>query len=527
MHLDLYSFFVFIATSAIFMGVGLLIAWRHYIKEIKGGYRWAIGLMILGVGCIMPLIRHITHNQAPAGSGAAFILLAVACFFHALVEFKESHTPVRWAYYLVALSFVLQLYSAFILNSFAIKIVIASISGAILFFANGFLLLKNGNIPISHKITGYSFALVSVLLTIRAGYYLIADIPPIQAAGEHPNVMQDISSITLNLSIIAGTFGFLLMCIDKYVMAQKQTQLAKQEVLERLEKIASQVPGVVYQFKMSSDGVFNVSYCSDGIYDIFKLTPEDVYKNVSLIFDRVFVEDYEFFMTSIKESAKYLTRWCCQFRVQFDDDSIHWLEGHSIPQRGEDESVLWHGFITDITERKAAEDLIKQLAFYDPLTQLPNRRLLQERLIHGIELCHRTGEKMAVLMMDLDRFKEVNDSLGHAAGDELLKQVAQRIKEHLREMDTVARLGGDEFVIMLEKMTYVSHTAPIAEAIIYSLSQPFILYETHQVSIGASIGIAIYPEHGNSPEILLDHADHALYKAKEAGRGRFAYFSNL
>jgi diguanylate cyclase (GGDEF)-like protein/PAS domain S-box-containing protein len=182
--------------------------------------------------------------------------------------------------------------------------------------------------------------------------------------------------------------------------------------------------------------------------------------------------------------------------------------------------------LTDITERKATEETINRLAFYDPLTHLPNRRLLQERLKHGIEISHRTGSLMAVIMMDLDRFKAVNDSLGHAAGDALLQQVAERIKNRLREVDMVARLGGDEFVIVIDAVEQCSDVERVAEAIIHTLSQPFVLYEIHQVSIGTSIGIALHPQHGDSPEILLDNADMALYHAKNQGRGCFAHFSD-
>jgi len=132
---------------------------------------------------------------------------------------------------------------------------------------------------------------------------------------------------------------------------------------------------------------------------------------------------------------------------------------------------------------------------------------------------------MAVLMMDLDKFKAVNDNLGHTAGDELLKQVGERIKSRLREVDTIARLGGDEFVIILEDITQDEYIAHIADDIIYVLSQPFTLCQRHEVYIGTSIGIAIHPQHGDNVEALMDNADTALYYAKAQGRGCFAYFS--
>ncbi len=211
-------------------------------------------------------------------------------------------------------------------------------------------------------------------------------------------------------------------------------------------------------------------------------------------------------------------------RRKNDDIYPEWL---TITAVKDDDGIVTNyvATITDITERKAAEEYINRLAFYDPLTQLPNRRLLQERIKHGIILYHRTGSKMAVLMMDLDKFKAVNDSLGHAAGDELLQQVAKRIKARLREMDMVARLGGDEFVILIDNVTQHEHIARIAESLIHTLSQAFTLCGDHDVYIGASIGIAIYPEHGDSEEAIMDNADIALYHAKAKGRGCFVYFS--
>jgi diguanylate cyclase (GGDEF)-like protein/PAS domain S-box-containing protein len=183
------------------------------------------------------------------------------------------------------------------------------------------------------------------------------------------------------------------------------------------------------------------------------------------------------------------------------------------------------GTHTDITERKAAEEQIYQLAFYDPLTRLPNRRLLQERLKHSINVERRDGKQLGLLMLDLDHFKTVNDSLGHLAGDDLLQQVATRIIARLRDVDMVARLGGDEFIVLLENISHPEDAARVAEEIIADLNKPFNLTQSEDVRIGASIGISLYPQHGDSPEILMEHADAALYHAKDQGRGCFSYFS--
>jgi len=192
------------------------------------------------------------------------------------------------------------------------------------------------------------------------------------------------------------------------------------------------------------------------------------------------------------------------------------------------------GAFTDITKDKESEETIHNLAYYDPLTALPNRRLMWERLKHSIDMERRDGKQLALLMLDLDRFKAVNDSMGHLAGDELLQQVAARIKSRLREVDMVARLGGDEFIVLLEDITHPENAARVAEEIVADLSKPFELLQNNnanpdepnrKVRIGASIGISLFPQHGDSPEALLDNADIALYRAKDEGRGCFAYFS--
>jgi diguanylate cyclase (GGDEF)-like protein/PAS domain S-box-containing protein len=183
------------------------------------------------------------------------------------------------------------------------------------------------------------------------------------------------------------------------------------------------------------------------------------------------------------------------------------------------------GILTDITQRKKAEKEIEYLAFYDSLTGLPNRRKLLERLTFSIKLSRREGRRFAVFMMDLDKFKAVNDTLGHAAGDDLLKQVATRITARLRDSDLVARLGGDEFVILLEDCPTAEDAEKVATNVIADLTVPFELNDGNVVQIGASIGISFYPKHGDTPEKLTDNADQALYKAKDNGRGCFQQFS--
>jgi diguanylate cyclase (GGDEF)-like protein/PAS domain S-box-containing protein len=194
------------------------------------------------------------------------------------------------------------------------------------------------------------------------------------------------------------------------------------------------------------------------------------------------------------------------------------------------DGVVTHyiGALSDMTERKAAEESIENLAFYDPLTGLPNRRLLMDRLQQSLASSARSGRKGALLFIDLDNFKDINDTLGHDIGDLLLQQTAQRLESCLREVDTVSRLGGDEFVVVLEGLSEhaleaAAQTKTVGEKILATLGQPYQL-ATHEYHSTSSIGATIFSDHGQSGGDLLKQADIAMYQAKKAGRNTLRFF---
>ncbi|PCH93927.1 MAG: GGDEF-domain containing protein [Gammaproteobacteria bacterium] len=179
---------------------------------------------------------------------------------------------------------------------------------------------------------------------------------------------------------------------------------------------------------------------------------------------------------------------------------------------------------TDISAQKSAEKELRYLANYDHLTDLPNRSLLLERIKHAMESSQRQKSSIALFYIDLDRFKQVNDSLGHDFGDLLLVEVGRRLSALLRVDDTVARIGGDEFVVLLESFRSASHLGKIAQKIIAAVEQP-VLLQDNEVSIGASMGIALYPDDAGDSSALLRHADVAMYHAKQLGRNTFQFFT--
>ena len=179
----------------------------------------------------------------------------------------------------------------------------------------------------------------------------------------------------------------------------------------------------------------------------------------------------------------------------------------------------------DITERQRAEDRLRYLALHDPLTGLPNRFLFREHVTQTLAQARRHDQQMALLFIDLDRFKEINDSLGHQTGDRLLQAIASRLWRCLRAGDTVARLGGDEFVVSLPDITDSSDATTIAQKILETLREPFHI-GSHALNVSGSIGIGIYPADGQDMETLLHAADAAMYRAKKKGRGNYQYGGN-
>ncbi len=214
-------------------------------------------------------------------------------------------------------------------------------------------------------------------------------------------------------------------------------------------------------------------------------------------------------------------------RSGFDDEQLALDAVQSGAQdylvKGQESGPLLTRALRYAIERKCSEQRLAYLAHYDPLTDLPNRVLFRERLNRAQHRANRHASMIALLFLDLDHFKDINDTLGHDAGDQLLQVVAKRLKNCVRAEDSIAHLGGDEFTIILEDIAHKQDAANIAQKIVEEMAEAFLL-NGKDVFVSASIGIAIYPGDGQSPELLIKHADMALYAAKEKGRGNYQFF---
>ena len=306
----------------------------------------------------------------------------------------------------------------------------------------------------------------------------------------------------------------------------------------RLDKIASIAPVAIFEFRSTPDGQVSMPYSTPAIANIYGHTPQELAADVSLATALTHPEDRPRVEALFQRHVGSQTPFHDAWRVVHPGRGTIWVEARGTPEAQPDGSVIWYGYFHDITARKKMEEALRErvliqqkrerqirfLAYHDALTRLPNRALLLSRLRQAIAHSQRSGETLAVLFLDVDRFKTINDTLGHPAGDTLLQQIGRRLTETLRVGDTVARAGGDEFLILVPGLRSAVDAGPVAEHVLASMSAPFVV-SGQPLRVTGSVGLAICPRDASDVESLIKYADTALYLAKEQGRDTFRFFS--
>lgn len=295
--------------------------------------------------------------------------------------------------------------------------------------------------------------------------------------------------------------------------------LALQVSENRFRTLTANAPIGIFQL----DSQHNLVYANDRWHSITETQAgDDVWQAHSR---NIAADDLGLYHSSWDRAAQKLTPVLVEYRYQSNQFGAtkHLMENIAPLRNGElIDGII--GTLADVSELKNAQKELEQLAFYDPLTGLPNRRFFSDLLSFGLAKAKRSGAKAAVLILDMDNFKRVNDLMGHTGGDKLLQQQAQRIRAAVREQDVVSRMGGDEFTIMLSPVSEISEVTILAKRVLEALNAPLMI-GTHTLEVGASIGIALYPNDGESVDDLVRNADMALYEAKGAGRNRLNFFS--
>jgi diguanylate cyclase (GGDEF)-like protein len=295
----------------------------------------------------------------------------------------------------------------------------------------------------------------------------------------------------------------------------------------RLKKIADHVPGGLFQLQCDKARQFSTNYFSDGLKHLYGLPGDLDLENLDVYLSKIHPDDIPIYQRSLRQSMETGAQWYCEIRLVLAPGETRWVSISATVERS-DEGMQWHGFCQDITDRKAYEAKIEELAYLDPVTQLPNRRMIIHTLQKSIASCARRGDIGALLYLDIDDFRGLNGFLGGETADELLSLVGERIASSLRRNDTVGRLDGDRFAIIIDDVGQVRETAcskaaAVAAKVRTTLEKGFLLDGSLR-KITASIGICLFDGGEQSAATLIEHAEIAKSVAKQNGRDTYRLF---
>lgn len=293
---------------------------------------------------------------------------------------------------------------------------------------------------------------------------------------------------------------------------------------ERLRKLAANLPGGLFQLRLSANGEFSVPYLSESFFNLMNRGKPRSIENPNDYLKYIHPEDVAGYTAAVAESAAKLIPINHRFRYRSVTNGYVWLHITATPEREKDGATLWHGHVSDVTIERERERQIEHLAYFDTVTGLPKRTILHDRLRAVISACNRRKEMAALLFIDLDNFKQLNDTHGHQAGDKVLEQISGRMVAALRTSDLVCRYGGDEFVVVVDNLGEaadgaVSACQIVSEKLIATLREP-ISIEGHEVRVSASIGACLIGQGHPEADDIVAAADAAMYQAKRDGGGR-------
>lgn len=304
------------------------------------------------------------------------------------------------------------------------------------------------------------------------------------------------------------------------LLSDQQARLLRQAaLLDRAER-AAHVGG--WELDLATGAI----YWTDEAYRIHGTSPGGFSPTLDAVAGLYTRESRELFRAAVDKSHRASQDWDIEVELASGDRAPTWVRITGASDLGANgQPTKLYGAVQDVTERHRADERIRRLAHYDDLTGLANRNLFTHHLTHALARVDRYSKCLGILFIDLDRFKIINDTLGHDTGDIVLKTIARRLSECMRSADLVARLGGDEFVVVVEEVESQAQVAEVAAKLLAIIDQP-VLYQGQELALTASIGIAVYPEDGRDLQTLLKHADIAMYRAKDQGKNRFAFYSS-
>ncbi len=315
--------------------------------------------------------------------------------------------------------------------------------------------------------------------------------------------------------------------LQKYYQENERSKRTLQDKDERFRSLVSNIPGAVYRYTLSAPREWKMEFISDVIKEISGLpAAEFMERSIAVYFEKVLPQDLPLLQDAFEKAVREGAMFSVDYRVRHVNGDFRWVHDHGRAVRdGEGKVIHVDGVVSDITERTKEKERFNQLVYYDALTNLPNRELFVDRLDQAIQSARRKKESGAVLALDLDHFKRINDTLGHPIGDQLIKAVSVRLLKILFDSDTVTRISGGAFIILLPRVAKTEDAENVANKLLTAFKAPFLINE-HELFTSCSIGIALFPNDGETSDILIKNADAAMHISKERGKDRFQLFSS-
>jgi len=315
--------------------------------------------------------------------------------------------------------------------------------------------------------------------------------------------------------------------LQKYYQENERSKRTLQDRDERFRSLVSNIPGAVYRYTLLPSKEWQMDFVSDVIKEITGLPADEFMgRDMSVFLEKVLPQDLPLLQDAFEKAVREGAMFSVDYRVRHLSGDFRWVHDHGRAVRDSEGKVIHvDGVIADTTERTKEKERFNQLVYYDALTNLPNRELFVDRLDQAIQQARRKKESGAVLVLDLDHFKRINDTLGHPIGDQLIKAVSVRLLKVLFDSDTVTRISGGSFIILLPRVAKTEDAENVANKLLTAFKAPFLINE-HELFTSCSIGIALFPGDGETSDILIKNADAAMHISKERGKDRFQLFSS-
>lgn len=504
LDLDIRTLLVVTALAAISSAIALISLWLSQSRR-NGAGCWAVGMSLVALASILISGRDSFSDFISLVLANSFFVLGFVLILRGIRIFAKRPPLLFFDYVLPPIAAMLFYYFNYVEQNINLRIAVISFAFMSTCLAIVVTLLSQKTAP--WRVAGFSVATIFGLFGLFHGLRgVIALVSPFENFLMQP-------SMSTSLVFLAGIFILVstpvTLLLLTYASLESELRIASLAVNQSASSIIiTDTNGAIeYVNPAFTD---NTGYSLD---EVIGINPRILHSGETP------TEQYDILWNTLSRGHT----WRGEFHNRKKNGELFWEIASVAPVKQKNGNISHYVAIKeDITALKNAEERIRHLANHDVLTGLPTRRLSMDRFLSYVAIAKRNKMKVAVLFIDIDGFKEVNDSLGHDVGDIVLKEIATRLSSCVREIDTVARVGGDEFLVLLTNVVVQNSVITVAEKLVNTIAMPYQVNK-HNINIGASIGIAIYPDHGVTPENLVNRADQAMYKIKRQGKNNYAF----